>query len=57
MSVQQGIKAPFFLSLFFFALGAKTKTNGTARVAGQSSVSWQYLYQQISLGTVCQRLP
>lgn len=56
MSVQQGTKAPFFLSLFFFALGAKAKTNGTARLAGQSSVSWKYLYHQISLGTVCQRL-
>lgn len=43
MSVQQGTKAPFFLSLFFFALGAKAKTNGTARVAGQSS----------SLGNIC----
>lgn len=56
MSVQQGTKAPFFLSLFFFALGAKAKTNGTARLAGQSSVSWKYRYHQISLGTVCQRL-
>lgn len=44
MSVQQEIKAPFFLSLFSFASGAKTKTNGTARVTRQSF---------LSLGNIC----
>lgn len=43
MSVQQGTKAPFFLSLFLFALGAKAKTNGTARAP----------VRLLSLGNIC----
>lgn len=42
MCVQQGTKAPFFLSLFIFALGTKAKTIGTVRVAGLKS-----------FGTIC----
>lgn len=51
MSMQQGTKAPFLLSLFFSAVGAKAKTDGTTQVAGQSPASWQSLYQQISMGS------
>lgn len=33
MSVRQKTKAPFFLSLSLFVLGAKAKTHGTVKVA------------------------
>lgn len=58
MSVQQETKAPFFFSFpFLFCLGSKSRDWWEARVAGQSYVSWQDLYQPLSLGAVCQKFP